>query len=243
MYSEHDYAECSLPNGKKAVFYYSPFCSIDNRKRYLLEVKDRGRTLMTFDFVMLCNLLDMMNSLKNSSLEEMSPWRVIEDAHGNWRVCCGTEGMRHSIEEHGVKDIKGELTYEELMDLYEALECLDVEDSKPDIEGKWRYPAMIHPDDAEWVWLGTVGRYNSRDIPEELVACDMQQVRLADLLQQGRMGVEPTCDGGGQDGSGSNQRRRNGAAKILMFLIACMAAGIPFILHRAKQGRKEVPNG
>lgn len=30
MYSEHDYAECSLPNGKKAVFYYSPFCSIDN---------------------------------------------------------------------------------------------------------------------------------------------------------------------------------------------------------------------
>lgn len=77
MYSEHDYAECSLPNGKKAVFYYSPFCSIDNRKRYLLEVEDRGRTLMTFDFVMLCNLLDMMNSLKNSSLEEMSPWRVI----------------------------------------------------------------------------------------------------------------------------------------------------------------------
>lgn len=155
MYSEHDYAECSLPNGKKAVFYYSPFCSIDNRKRYLLEVEDRGRTLMTFDFVMLCNLLDMMNSLKNSSLEEMSPWRVIEDAHGNWRVCCGTEGMRQSIEEHGVKDIKGELTYEELMDLYEALECLDVEDSKPDIEGKWRYPAMIHPDDAEWVWLAS----------------------------------------------------------------------------------------
>ena len=174
MYSEHDYAECSLPNGKEAVFYYSPSCSIDNRKSYLLEVRDRGRTLMTFDFVMLCNLLYMQSSLMHSSLKEMSPWKVIEDANGNWRVCCGTDAMRRAMEEQGVKDIKGELTCEELKDLYEALECLDVEDSKPDTEGKWIYPAMIHPDDSEWVWRGTVGRCNSRDIPEELVACNMQ---------------------------------------------------------------------
>ena len=78
------------------------------------------------------------------------------------------------MEKHGAKDIKGELTYEELKDLYEALECLDVDDSKPDTDGKWRYPVMMHPDDAERVWRGTVGRRNSRDIPEELVAYNIQ---------------------------------------------------------------------
>ena len=121
MYSEHDYAECSLPNGKEAVFYYSPSCSVDDRKSYLLEVRDHGWTLMTFDFVMLCNLLYMQSSLKCGSLEEMSPWKVIEDADGNWRVCCGTDAMRHAMEKHGAKDIKGELTYEEA---YQKLETI-----------------------------------------------------------------------------------------------------------------------